>query len=134
MKNKPKIEGSQKEQFSFDRVVYGLVKFVEIGKSAVIKVSTEKRKVNPQNMFRLECNIDFAINILINYFMLAPSYLQELADNIVQEKEFMDEVNRFADTLAPDKSVLITDNINREFKDATTVNQFAKGIKTKEKR
>lgn len=127
-----KIEGNKQEQASFSRMVYGLVKFVEIGKSALTKVTRGQRKVNQQNAFRLECNVEFAVNILMEYLDLAPSYLQELADSIIQEENFMKEVDGFADSIAPDKSVLVTKNINKEFKSVTTMNKFAKGIKIKE--
>jgi len=92
-------------------------------------VQNEKRNVENVEMFRLQCNIEFAINILIQYFELEPSYLQAMADDIVEEESFQDSVNQLADKFAPEGSVLVTKDIQRQFKEATTVNQFAKGVR-----
>lgn len=119
----------KEEQMTLTNVAYNLVKFAEVSRAVLIKVQNEKRKVENVEMFRLQCNIEFAINILTQYFELEPSYLQEMADAIVKEESFKDSVNQFADKLAPEGSVLVTKDIQRQFKEATTVNQFAKGVR-----
>jgi len=132
-KQKPKVPDSlkgmknKKDQVTLMSAVYGLIKFVEIGNSAIKKVQNEQRQCGKADMFRLQCNIDFAIGIILNYFGLEPSFIQTMADDVAKEEDFEEEVGKFADKLAPNKSILVTDNIQQEFRNVSLANKFSKG-------
>lgn len=90
-----------------EQVTESLIGYQELAKAALIKLQREKRG-NPQLWFKLQVEIQFAVQILRGMFKVDLAYFQEVVDRAHRDPEWDEEVKKFANGLVPEKPLLIT--------------------------
>jgi hypothetical protein len=120
-KNKPGIPASVKglkkeEQITLTGIIIDIINYVEVATGALNYLANQKR-LTPQMQFRLEIESKFARNMVLSYFKVTPSYLQDIVEEIHEDKDvFQKAVIEFADAVVPEKSLLVTKNLEGEMK------------------
>jgi len=104
----------KKEQINLTHVIVGVVKFIEVAQLAMQRIFTDKRQVTDEqkyNLIKIEGRVEGYRDLLLHYFGLTPSWLNQIRDKVRADENFDNEVADFGDKLVPIKSVLITQNI-----------------------
>jgi len=112
-KSKGKIQ-SMDEQSRLNNVALQCVWYMELAKGAMLYLRHHKR-LTEGIVFRLQTEINMLVGIMQNWLGLTSSWVQEVSVEIKQDKDkWMEEVKKFADRLAPEKSRLVTKNLEGE--------------------
>lgn len=120
----------KKEQIDLTFIIVGIVKFIEVAQIAMRTIYGDKRQITDKQQFtliELGGSVKFARNMLMHYFKVAPSWLNELREQIISEKSFQEDVDVYINSLVPVKSVLITDNIKQEMSNLKSRKQIFGG-------
>lgn len=110
-KGKP---GSMKDMNILDNLLLQNVWYMELAKSAKLYLAQNKR-LTQGIAFRLDVEIHFIVNQLKNWAGVSPSWVNNTAQEIRKDEEmWFKEVKKFADLLVPEKSLIVTDNLEKE--------------------
>lgn len=112
-KAKGKVQ-SMDDQSRLNNVALQCVWYMELAKSAMLYLRHHKR-LTEAVVFRLQTEINMLGGIMVNWLGLVPSWIQEVSIEIKQDKDkWFEEVKKFADLIAPEKSLLVTNNLEGE--------------------
>ena len=104
----------KEERITLTGIIIDLINYIEVS-TGVSNYLANKKVLKPEVQARISIETSFARNIVLSYFKVTPSYLQEVVEEIHQDKEaFEDSVKKLADMLAPDQSILVTKNLDGE--------------------
>ena len=110
-KGKP---GSLKDVNLLDSVILQSVWYMELSKDVIMYLGHNKR-LTQQTHFRFQVEANLIFNQLKNWFGVSPAWIQKTAQDIREDKEtWLKEVKNFADRVAPEKSLLVTKNLEQE--------------------
>jgi hypothetical protein len=110
-KGKP---GSMQDIDLLDNVILQSVWYMELAKDALVYLNHHKR-LNRTIQFRFEVEVNLIMNQLKNWFGVSPAWVMKTAEDIRADKEkWQEEVKKFADLIAPEKSLIVTDNLEQE--------------------
>lgn len=125
IKKKPGIpsalKGYKKEdQLTLTGVIIDIINYVEVANGA-LNYLANKKCLTQLLQFKLQTELQFAKNMILSYFKVAPSYVQTITDEIhVDNETFQKAVKEFADAMVPDQSVLVTKNLHGEMQKIMT--------------
>ena len=104
----------KEERITLTGIIIDLINYIEVS-TGVSNYLANKKVLKPEVQARISIETSFARNIVLSYFKVTPSYLQEVVEEIHQDKEaFEDSVKKLADMIAPDQSILVTKNLDGE--------------------
>ena len=104
----------KEERVTLTGIIIDLINYIEVS-TGVLNYLANKKLLKPQVQARISIETNLVKNIVFSYFKVTPSYLQEVVEEIHQDKEaFEDSVKKLADMLAPDQSILVTKNLDGE--------------------
>ena len=114
-KNKQKgRSGSLKDMNLLDNVILPSVWYRELAKDAKMYLAQHKR-LTQIIALRLDIEANLITNQLKNWFGVSPAWVHNTAQGIREDQEkWFEEVKKFADLLAPEKSLIVTDNLEKE--------------------
>jgi len=95
-------------------VAISLIQYMELAKAAREYLNKEKRS-NVKIDFRLQVEAEFCLGILFNILKVTRTFVVGIQKEIHADKKvFEGEVKRFSDGAVPEKSVLVTKNLEGE--------------------
>jgi len=106
----------KEERVTLTGIIIDLINYIEVS-TGVLNYLANKKLLKPQVQARISIETNLVKNIVFSYFKVTPSYLQEVVEEIHQDKEaFEDSVKKLADMIAPDQSILVTKNLDGEMR------------------
>jgi len=106
--------GSLKDQKLLDNYILQCIHYVELSKDAVAYLRKHKRSTQFIELrFNIEANL--IINQLVKWLGISPAWIDQTVSSLRANQEtWKKEVENFADLVSPEKSMLVTQNLEQE--------------------
>jgi len=109
-----KIKRKKRISNRLDFVTYSLVKYAMIASSAR-KHLVATNRFNAKQDYRLKVEEEFCYSVLKDIIGATEYYIRKIREEILSDSEkLFQQVKDFCDAISPRKSILVTDNLDKE--------------------
>jgi hypothetical protein len=98
---------AEKPPDRLSRFVVDAIAYANLSRSAV-KYLQARRRGHPKLFEKLMIQAEFCFQMLVTMLGVSPQEVARVEQLIVKDPKFVEEVEKFADHMSPDKSVLIS--------------------------
>jgi len=102
-----------KNKRSLDSVAVSFIRYAELAKAARIYFKATNR-FDPKMDFKLFIEAEFCVGTLLHFFKVTKSFIANMQHVVVTGEKFKEEVKEFCEGLIPERSRLVTKNLEGE--------------------
>jgi len=102
-----------REKRSLDSVAVSFIRYAELAKAARIYFKATNR-FDPKMDFKLFIEAEFCMGTLLHFFKVTKSFIASIQHMVLESEKFKEEVKEFCEGLIPERSRLVTKNLEGE--------------------